>query len=91
MFARSCGTLLPTPTLVMILMHNNTQHRLTAEDTEVFTHQFVTVVMMRASIFCYWSFLVHLRMSCSHASTVSLHVSLRKKKHSVSVHTLDVA
>ena len=49
-FASSCGTLLSTPTLAMILKHNNTQHRLTAEDTEVFTHQVVTVVMMRASI-----------------------------------------
>ena len=49
-FARSCGTLLSTPTPVMILKHNNTQHRLTADDTEVFTHQVVTVVMMRASI-----------------------------------------
>ena len=85
-FARSCGTLLSTLTLVMILKHNNTQHRLTAEETEVFTHQVGTVGMTRASIICYWSFSVHLRMSCSHTNTVSLHVSLRKKAFSLCAH-----
>ena len=52
MFARSCGTLLSTPTLVMILKHNNTQHRLTVEETEAYIHTpVVTAVMMIASVF----------------------------------------
>ena len=85
MFARSCGTLLSTPTLAMILKHNNMQHRLIAEETGLHT----PVVMMRASVFLFLVlFGTFMNVMFTHE-----HGKLLKKAfilNSVSVHTLDV-
>ena len=79
MLARSCDTLLSTLKLVMILKHNNTQHRLTVEETEAYTHQLLLLLWWLLVSSCYWFLLVHLWISCSHTDTVSLHVLLIKK------------